>query len=265
MTRLGTGPLRLWPEHGPAGVPSPLRSHHVMIRDTQVSGKPPFKHPKRQVATLLRRPQRQEACISGGLALGWSRGEAELRGCESLQTSPSGRHWQSPGRRHPCFPSSWSAVPTLGSQEYSQPWASESLPPSSSSLCSCQHEINHICSHLGVTWRRAHPQASVLPSSPLKTASNTHLASVWMAFPRSSDLFQLLGMISKIRCRQVRRSGLPGTWSQPDLPQTRASSPRWMGGWRPIPRLGKWAFQREGGPISHQQGHFKFQVSSTGS
>ena len=36
------------------------------------------------------------------------------------------------------------------------------------------------------------------PPAPLKTASNTHLASVCVAFPRSSDLFQLLETISKI-------------------------------------------------------------------
>lgn len=167
--RLRTVPLRLWPEHSPAGIPSPLRSHHVMTGDTQVSGKPPFQ-PSREtgIATLLPRRQRQEAWISGGLAPGWSRGEAELGGRKSLQTSPAGRGWQSPGRGHPSFPGSRSAVPTLGSQECSQPWASESLPPSSPSLCSCQREINYICFHLGVTWRHAHPQASVLPSSPIK-------------------------------------------------------------------------------------------------
>lgn len=38
-----TVPPQLRPERGPAGIPSPLRRHHVMIGDTQVSDDPPFQ------------------------------------------------------------------------------------------------------------------------------------------------------------------------------------------------------------------------------
>ena len=87
-----TVPLQLRPELGPAGIASALRRQHVMIGDAQVSDNPAFQASKEtEVATPLPRRQRQEAWISGGLTPGWSRGEAELGGHKSLQTSPAER------------------------------------------------------------------------------------------------------------------------------------------------------------------------------
>lgn len=149
---LGTGdeaqdsPLRLWPEHSPAGIPSPLRSHHVMTGEALRSAESLlFNHPERQeLQHCFRdvRGRRHDLLVDS-----LRDGLAGKRSSEGVTPNkPSWKRLAEPagGTRAPAP----GQPPTLGSQEGSQPWASESLPPSLPSLCSCQREINYICFHL---------------------------------------------------------------------------------------------------------------------